>query len=40
MLHGGQFRWEGAIEDMDASGDPYVHQFINGLAEGPIETVR
>lgn len=40
MLHGGQFRWEGAIEDMDKAADPYLHQFVNGLADGPIETVR
>ena len=40
MLHGGRFRWEGPIAEMDAADDPYVHQFINGLAEGPIETVR
>jgi len=25
---------------MDASGDPYLDQFINGRAEGPIEAVR
>ena len=25
---------------MDASGDPYLDQFIHGRADGPIETVR
>jgi len=25
---------------MDTSGDPYLDQFINGRAEGPIEAVR
>ncbi|MEM6385649.1 MAG: ABC transporter ATP-binding protein [Pseudomonadota bacterium] len=40
MLHGGKIRWTGPVGDMDASGDPYVAQFIFGCAEGPIETVR
>lgn len=40
MLHGGLIRWEGAVGDMDASGDPFVDQFIHGRAEGPIESVR
>ena len=40
MLHGGKIRWTGPVADMDASGDPYVEQFITGSAEGPIETVR
>jgi phospholipid/cholesterol/gamma-HCH transport system ATP-binding protein len=25
---------------MDAAGDPYVDQFVQGRAEGPIEAVR
>ncbi len=40
MLHGGKVQWSGAIGDMDASGDPYVDQFVHGRAEGPIESVR
>ena len=28
------------VRDMDTSGDPYLTQFINGSAEGPIEAVR
>ncbi len=40
MLHGGVVRWTGAIADMDAAGDPYVDQFINGRAVGPIATLR
>jgi len=40
MLHGGIVRWTGSVAEMDASGDPYVDQFIHGRAEGPIETVR
>ena len=40
MLHGGVIQWTGPVGDMDASGDPYVTQFISGSADGPIETVR
>ncbi|NNE79234.1 MAG: ATP-binding cassette domain-containing protein [Silicimonas sp.] len=40
MLHGGVIQWSGPVKDMDASGDPYVTQFISGSADGPIETVR
>lgn len=40
MLHAGKIRWTGPVADMDASGDPYVDQFIHGRATGPIEAVR
>ncbi|SOB99596.1 ABC transporter ATP-binding protein [Rhodobacter maris] len=40
MLHAGKIRWHGPIADMDSTSDPYVHQFIHGLAEGPIAAVR
>ncbi len=40
MLHEGVIEWTGPVTQMDASGDPYVDQFIHGRAEGPIEAVR
>ncbi len=40
MLHDGQIKWTGPVADMDASGDPYLDQFIHGRASGPIEAVR
>ncbi len=40
MLHAGKIRWSGPVAQMDASGDPYLDQFIHGRAEGPIETLR
>ena len=40
MLHAGKIRWTGSVAEMDGCGDPYVTQFINGRAEGPIEAVR
>ncbi|WP_417241415.1 ABC transporter ATP-binding protein [Celeribacter sp.] len=40
MLHAGKIRWSGPVGDMDSAGDPYLHQFITGSPDGPIETVR
>ncbi|MGB8623586.1 MAG: ATP-binding cassette domain-containing protein [Paracoccaceae bacterium] len=40
MLHDGVIQWSGPVSRMDESGDPYLDQFINGRAEGPIEAVR
>ena len=40
MLHDGIIQWTGPVADMDASGNPYLEQFINGRADGPIEAVR
>ena len=40
MLHEGKIRWSGSIKDMDHSEDPFLSQFINGRADGPIEAVR
>ncbi|MFV2052488.1 ABC transporter ATP-binding protein [Aliiroseovarius sp. YM-037] len=40
MLHDGVIQWTGPVADMDTSGDPYLEQFIQGRAEGPIEAVR
>lgn len=36
MIHGGKIIWHGKVEDLDNSGNPYVDQFINGRAVGPI----
>ncbi len=40
MLHEGIIQWTGPVSEMDQSGNPYLDQFINGRAEGPIESVR
>ncbi|MEM1374425.1 MAG: ATP-binding cassette domain-containing protein [Pseudomonadota bacterium] len=40
MLHAGRIQWEGAIDALDTTDDPYIRQFVGGHAEGPIEAVR
>ena len=37
MLHAGCIVWSGAATEIDRSSNPYVDQFINGRAEGPIQ---
>lgn len=37
MLHEGKIVWHGTTDEIDNSGNPYVDQFINGRAEGPIQ---
>jgi phospholipid/cholesterol/gamma-HCH transport system ATP-binding protein len=36
MLHKGRIVWQGPAAEIDRSGNPFVDQFINGRAEGPI----
>ena len=40
MLHDGLVRWNGPIESLNQSGDPYLEQFINASAEGPVKALR
>jgi phospholipid/cholesterol/gamma-HCH transport system ATP-binding protein len=37
MLHKGRIVWHGPAAEIDHSGNPFVDQFINGRAEGPIQ---
>jgi phospholipid/cholesterol/gamma-HCH transport system ATP-binding protein len=36
MIYHGRIIWKGPVASIDASGNPYVDQFIHGRAEGPI----
>ncbi len=36
MLLRGRLIFEGTTDEARASTDPYVHQFVHGLAEGPL----
>jgi phospholipid/cholesterol/gamma-HCH transport system ATP-binding protein len=37
MIYKGRIIWSGRKDEIDRSGNPYVDQFINGRAEGPIK---
>jgi phospholipid/cholesterol/gamma-HCH transport system ATP-binding protein len=37
MLYQGKIIWQGAVAEIDQSGNPYVEQFIHGRGEGPIK---
>lgn len=37
MLYEGKLIWAGDAKTVDASGNPYVDQFVHGNAEGPIK---
>jgi phospholipid/cholesterol/gamma-HCH transport system ATP-binding protein len=39
MLHQGRIIWRGPAADVDRSGSPFVEQFVNGRADGPIQAV-
>ncbi len=36
MIHNGVIIWSGPVAKMDDSGVPEVHQFVHGLADGPL----
>jgi len=40
MIHDGIIQWTGPAAEIDTTDNPYIHQFVNGLAEGPIEAIR
>jgi phospholipid/cholesterol/gamma-HCH transport system ATP-binding protein len=37
MIHKGEIIWRGEANKVNASGNPYVEQFVHGRAEGPIQ---
>jgi len=39
MLYEGRMIWTGPTDDMFESGNPYVDQFVNSRAKGPIPTI-
>ena len=36
MIYKGKIIWDGAVDQIDTSGNEYVDQFIHGRADGPI----
>jgi len=37
LLYKGEIIWQGDADAIAQSDDPFLRQFVNGLAEGPIE---
>lgn len=40
FLHEGQIQWNGSVQDIDTTDNPYVRQFFSGKVEGPIQLVQ
>lgn len=38
FLHEGKIMWQGTTKELDETDNPYVHQFIHGLSDGPIRS--
>ena len=36
MLHQGRIVWRGDAHELDTTDNPYVRQFVDGRADGPI----
>ncbi len=36
MIYDGRIVWTGTAAEIDASGNPFVDQFVHGRADGPI----
>ena len=36
LLHDGEIKWCGGTDNIDAADNAYLHQMVNGEAEGPI----
>ncbi|MEM9772840.1 MAG: ABC transporter ATP-binding protein, partial [Cyanobacteria bacterium P01_D01_bin.73] len=37
FLYDGKVRWQGPIEEVDDTPNPYMRQFFNSAVEGPIK---
>lgn len=37
MLYQGKLVWIGTPDELDSTTNPYVHQFVHGQSEGPIQ---
>ncbi len=37
MLYGGEFQWDGSIEDFKTTHNPFIKQFRTGSLEGPMQ---
>ena len=37
MLYGGEFQWDGSIEDFKNTQNPFIKQFRTGSLKGPMQ---
>ena len=37
MIYEGKIIWQGPVDQLHSSGNPYVEQFVSGSIEGPIK---
>ena len=37
MLYKGKIVWQGTVDELDKTDNPYVLQFVKGSSEGPIK---
>lgn len=37
MIYQGKIIWDGPVNKIDSSGNPYIEQFVHGRADGPIQ---
>ncbi|MEB3268277.1 MAG: ABC transporter ATP-binding protein [Leptolyngbya sp.] len=40
FLHQGQIQWNGPVQDIDHTDNPYMRQFFSGRVDGPIQLVH
>jgi len=39
MLYEGHICWQGTVDQIDTTDDPYVQQFLSGSRDGPIQII-
>ena len=37
MLYGGDFKWDGSLEEFKNTNNPFINQFRKGSLEGPMQ---
>ncbi|MEM6713980.1 MAG: ABC transporter ATP-binding protein [Cyanobacteria bacterium P01_D01_bin.6] len=40
FLHRGKIQWNGSIDEIDQTDNPFIRQFFSGNVEGPIQLVQ
>lgn len=40
FMHQGKAKWEGTVDEIDTTDNPWVRQFASGSVDGPIKVAR